>query len=187
MMYTAKASQTKVIAAGFMIMGVFLMLSMIAVIMLIKDNSHLRHEQKVVVTPMGYNAPFAVSDNAASPSYLQMYAVAALAMRLNVSPGTINEQHQLLLSLFKPGAQPEMKVKLAGEAKQIIQNDVDSNFIATSIRVYPAAAQIDIRGQLSTWIGSGKPNKEFKHYAMKYDHVDGHTWLTRFTEVEDEK
>lgn len=187
MKYKAKASQTKVIAAGFLILGVFLLLSLMAVIMLINDNRSLKHDQKVVVTPMGYNAPFAVSDNTASTSYLQMYALAALAMRLNVSPGTINEQHQLLLSLFKPGTHPEMKVKLAGEAKQIIQNDVDSNFISTFIRVYPASSQIDIRGQLSTWIGSGKANKELKHYAMKYEHVDGHTWLTRFTEVDDEK
>lgn len=187
MTYSAHASRTRLIAAGYAILGGFFLLALIAVILLILDNRRLAHEQKVIVTPMGYNAPFAVSDNAASPAYLEMYALAALAMRLNVSPGTIHEQHQLLLSLFRPGAQPEMKVKLAGEAEQIVRNDVDSNFIPTAIRVYPHAAQIDIRGQLTTWIGSGKPTRELRHYAMQYEHRDGHTWLTRFTEVQDEQ
>lgn len=187
MTYSAHASRTRLIAAGYAFLGGFFLLALIAVILLILDNRRLAHEQKVIVTPMGYNAPFAVSDNAASPAYLEMYAVAALAMRLNVSPGTIHEQHQLLLSLFRPGAQPEMKVKLAGEAEQIVRNDVDSNFIPTAIRVYPHAAQIDIRGQLTTWIGSGKPTRELRHYAMQYEHRDGHTWLTRFTEVQDEQ
>lgn len=187
MTYSAHASRTRLIAAGYAILGGFFLLALITVILLILDNRRLAHEQKVIVTPMGYNAPFAVSDNAASPAYLEMYAVAALAMRLNVSPGTIHEQHQLLLSLFRPGAQPEMKVKLAGEAEQIVRNDVDSNFIPTAIRVYPHAAQIDIRGQLTTWIGSGEPTRELRHYAMQYEHRDGHTWLTRFTEVQDEQ
>ncbi|KAA5971653.1 type IV conjugative transfer system protein TraE [Pantoea sp. M_9] len=187
MTYSAHASRTRLIAAGYAILGGFFLLALIAVILLILDNRRLAYEQKMIVTPMGYNAPFAVSDNAASPAYLEMYAVAALAMRLNVSPGTIHEQHQLLLSLFRPGAQPEMKVKLAGEAEQIVRNDVDSNFIPTAIRVYPHAAQIDIRGQLTTWIGSGKPTRELRHYAMQYEHRDGHTWLTRFIEVQDEQ
>ncbi|MBY4890601.1 type IV conjugative transfer system protein TraE [Pantoea sp. DY-15] len=187
MRYTAKYSSTKIIAVGYLILLVFLVLMMAAIMMLIYDNRTLRHEQKTLVIPMGFKAPFAIADNFASVSYLEMYAIALIALRLNVSPGTIEMQHQLLLSFVRPGAQPDMKLKLAREAEVIVKTDVDTLFSATSIRVYPNAGLIDIRGDLTTWIGSRKNSIEPKRFALRYEHVDGHTWLTSFTEVENEK
>lgn len=185
MKYSASGSSNKVIAIGFLTLLFFLTLSSVISILVIMDNRSMKHDQKTIIVPMGFNAPFAISDNTASDSYYQMYSLALLALRLNVSPGTIDNQHQLLLSFFKPGAQPEMKVKLAEEAQQIKQNEVDSQFAMTAYRLYPNANKIDIRGVLSIWIGSGKKNTELKHYVIEYERADGLTWLANFKEIDD--
>ncbi|HAW6103870.1 TPA: type-F conjugative transfer system pilin acetylase TraX, partial [Escherichia coli] len=76
------------------------------------------------VTPMAFNAPFAVSQNSADASYLQQMALSFIALRLNVSSETVDASHQALLQYIRPGAQNQMKVILAEEAKRIKNDNV---------------------------------------------------------------
>ncbi|QCR38919.1 type IV conjugative transfer system protein TraE [Nissabacter sp. SGAir0207] len=185
MEYSAYNSSNKVLAIGFAAMFVILVLSLAATLFLVIQNRTLAHEQRTIVTPMGYNAPFAVTQNRAGVAYLEMMAGSFIALRLNVSPETVDAQHLFLLSFFKPGAQPAIKVMLAEEAARIKSNEVNSAFYQTSIKVYPQANMVDIRGMLKTWIGSGKPFSELKHYVLKLDYQDGMTRIEQFKEVDD--
>lgn len=92
------------------------------------NNYRLQNEQRTAVTPMAFNAPFAVSQNSADASYLQQMALSFIALRLNVSSETVDASHQALLQYIRPGAQNQMKVILAEEAQRIKNDNVNSAF-----------------------------------------------------------
>ncbi|CTY37950.1 conjugative transfer protein [Escherichia coli] len=77
-----------------------------------------------------------------------------IALRLNVSSDTVDASHQVLLQYIRPGAQNQMKVILAEEAKLIKKDNVNSAFFQTSVRVWPQYGRVDIRGIRKTWIGN---------------------------------
>lgn len=82
---TARQSSNKVLALLFVGLLGLLVLSMTTSLWLAIDNRALRSARPTIVTPMGYDAPFAIAEQRASPAYLQM-ALSLLALRLNVSP-----------------------------------------------------------------------------------------------------
>ncbi|MEI1476807.1 type IV conjugative transfer system protein TraE, partial [Escherichia coli] len=140
------------------------------------------NEQRTAVTPMGFNVPFAVSQNSADASYLQQMALSFIALRLNVSSETVDASHQALLQYIRPGAQNQMKVILAEEAKRIKNDNVNSAFFQTSVRVWPQYGRVEIRGVLKTWIGDSKPFTDIKHYILILKRENGVTWLDNFGE-----
>lgn len=187
MEHRARLSTHRVLAIGFTCMGVFLLLSLVTNIIQGTNNHRLQNEQKVAVTPMLFDAPFAVSQNQSDASYLQQLALSFIALRLNVTPETVEASHAVLLAFVKPAAQNALKVTLAEDAKRIKANNVNSAFYQTSVKVFPASNRVDIRGELKTWIGNSQPYTELKHYVLELKREDGITWLSRFGEVEHEK
>ncbi|MER2572155.1 type IV conjugative transfer system protein TraE, partial [Escherichia coli] len=124
-------------AIAFIFMSVLIVLSLSVNVIQGVNNYRLQNEQRTAVTPMGFNVPFAVSQNSADASYLQQMALSFIALRLNVSPEIVDASHQALLQYIRPGAQNQMKVILAEEAKLIKKDNVNSAFFQTSVRVWP--------------------------------------------------
>ena len=187
MEHGARLSTQRVIAIGFIAMGVVILGSITTNVIQAVNNYRLQNEQKSIVTPMLFNAPFAVSQNQADASYLQQMALSLIALRLNVTPETADASHEQLLSYVKPAAQNELKIRLAEDAKRIKDNNVNSSFYMTSVKVYPASSRVDVRGQLKTWIGDSKPYPELKQYVLKFEREDGISWLSHFGEITDEQ
>ena len=79
------------------------------------------------------------------------------------------------------------KVILAEEAKRIKNDNVNSAFFQTSVRVWPQYGRVEIRGVLKTWIGDSKPFTDIKHYILILKRENGVTWLDNFGETDDEK
>lgn len=187
MEHGARLSTSRVLAIAFIFMAVLIVLSLAVNIIQAVNNYRLQNEQKTVTTPMGWQAPFAVSQNSADASYLQQMALAFIALRLNVSSETVEASHQALLQYIRPGAQNEMKVILAEEAKRIKDDNVNSAFFQTSVRVWPQNGRVEIRGALKTWIGNSDPFTDIRHYILILKRENGVTWLDNFGEVRDEK
>jgi conjugal transfer pilus assembly protein TraE len=187
MEHGARLSSRRVIAIGFLCMGVFNVLSLTVNIIQGINNYRLQNEQRTVTTPMAFQAPFAVSQNQMDASYLQQMGLSFISLRLNVSPETVDAQHQALLHYVRPASQNALRVKLAEDAKQIKSNNVNSAFFMTGVRVFPASGRVEFRGELKTWIGDSAPYSEIRHYALFLTREDGVTWLSRFAEVKDEK
>lgn len=187
MEHQARLSSHRIIAIGFVCLGMVVLLSLIINIIQAVNNYRLQSEQKVVVTPMLYNQPFAVALNTSDTAYLQQMALSFIALRLNVSPETVEAAHAILLKFVKPAAQTQLKVQLAMEAKRIKDSNVNAAFYQSTIRVYPNEQRVDIQGELKTWIGDGKPLSEIKHYVLFLERLDGLTRLVRFLEVNHEK
>ncbi|HFF9746724.1 TPA: TraE/TraK family type IV conjugative transfer system protein, partial [Klebsiella pneumoniae] len=68
-----------------------------------------------------------------------------VALRLNVTPETVDAQHQQLLRYVLPASQNSLKVHLAEDAKRIKDNNVNSTFYMTSMRAWPAENRVDSR------------------------------------------
>lgn len=69
MEHGARLSTQRVIAIGFIAMGVVILGSITTNVIQAVNNYRLQNEQKSIVTPMLFNAPFAVSQNQADASY----------------------------------------------------------------------------------------------------------------------
>lgn len=184
---TARDSTNKVVAIVIIVLLVLFTLSLTSNILLVQQNKYISAHREKIVTPMAYDAPFIISEANSSPSHMQMMALSFMALRLNVSPETVDSQHEFLLGFVKPGAQPDFKIVLAQEAQRIKSNEVNSAFYQTQIQVYPADNRIDIRGVLKTWIGNGKPQSDLKHYSLVLSYENGITSIVKFLEVGDDK
>lgn len=184
---TARDSTNKVVAIVVLGLLVLLTLSIVANSILALQNRYLSSTRETIVTPMAYDAPFVISEANSSPAYMQMMALSFMALRLNISPETVDTQHQFLLGYVKPGAQPDFKVTLTQEAQRIKQNEVNSAFYQTQFQVFPADNRIDIRGVLKTWIGNGQPKTDLKHYSLVLTYKNGVTSIVKFLEVNDDK
>lgn len=184
---SARNSSTKIIAIIILAITVMLFIALIAVARLAFTNRALVNEQRIVVTPMVYNAPFAVSETRADTEYFRMMTLSFLALRLNVSAETVDANHAFLLSFVRPESREEFKNVLMDEAAQIKSNDVNSAFYTTEIKVYPVDGRIDVSGSLRMWIGNAKPITEHKKYRLKLDYSGGFTRIVRFHEVTNAK
>ncbi len=85
MEHGARLSTSRVMAIAFIFMSVLIVLSLSVNVIQGVNNYRLQNEQRTAVTPMAFNAPFAVSQNSADASYLQQMALSFIALRLNVS------------------------------------------------------------------------------------------------------
>ncbi|ASD99303.1 type IV conjugative transfer system protein TraE [Salmonella enterica] len=184
---SARNSSTKIIAVIILSLTTLVFILGFAVAWLAVTNRALIHEQRTVVTPMTYNAPFVVSETKADTEYFRMMTLSFLALRLNVSPETVDSNHAFLMSFVEPEAREEFKKVLQEEAAQIKANDVNSTFYTTEINVYPVDGRIDVRGVLKMWIGNSKPSTEIKTYRLRLKYTGGFTRIGRFYEVTNEK
>lgn len=187
MEHSARLSTSRILAIAFIFMALLIVLSLTANVIQGINNYRLQNEQRTVTTPMGWQAPFAVSQNSADASYLQQMALAFVALRLNVSSETVSGSHQALLQYIRPAAQNQLKVILAEEAKRIKADNVNSAFFQTSVRVWPEYGRVEIRGLLKTWIGNSEPFTDLKHYVLIVKRENGLTWLDNFGEINDAK
>lgn len=187
MEHGARLSTNRIIAIAFAFLSVLVVLSLAVNVIQAINNYRLQNEQRTVTTPMGWKSPFAVSQNSADASYLQQMALSFIALRLNVSPETVEASHQALLQYVKPASQNELKIALAQEADRIKADNVNAAFFQTSVRVWPDYGRVEIRGGLKTWIGNSEPFTDFKHYVFTIKREDGLTWLDNFGEITDAK
>ncbi len=70
MEHGARLSTSRVMAIAFIFMSVLIVLSLSVNVIQGVNNYRLQNEQRTAVTPMAFNAPFAVSQNSADASYL---------------------------------------------------------------------------------------------------------------------
>lgn len=183
----AQVSANKVVGYIFVGLLFFLALSLISNIYLEVTNRTLVNKREKIVVPMAFDAPFVVSESEASATYLQMMALSFLSLRLNVSPETVDMNHDFLLFYVRAESREKFAPVLAAEAKRIKENAVTSAFYQTAIKVHPSVSIVDIRGVLKTWIGNSKPLEEIKHYRLQLMYRAGVTSIEKFVGVDDAK
>lgn len=173
----------------WIILGVvcLLILSLISNIFLVTVNRNLIASHEKIIIPMTFNSPFSIAENQASAQYLQMMALSFISLRLNVTPETVNSQHNLLLSYVRPEVRENFSPILEEESRRIRDNAVSSAFYESGVQIWPSSGIIDIRGVLRTWIGHSQPREELRHYRLQLKYAAGVTHVEKFIEVSDAK
>lgn len=184
---SAHRSASKFTSLTFVILLVFLGLSLAANLFAWLRVEDLQRGQKETYIPMFFNQPFSLSRNVADASYLQQVAESLMFLRLNVTPESVKAQHQALLRYVASDVRAPMQDILGAEAQQIITNNVSTAFYMTGIDVYPAAGVVDFRGTLKTWIGKRESLPEEKQFRLELGYRDGMTTIRDFKEVSNEK
>ncbi|UCQ29558.1 type IV conjugative transfer system protein TraE (plasmid) [Edwardsiella tarda] len=183
---SAHRSATKYTSLMFVVLLVFLGLSLAGNLFAWLRVEDLERGQKETYIPMFFEQPFSLSRNAADASYLQQVAESLMFLRLNVTPESVKAQHKALLRYVDSAARPAMQDILAGEAQQIITNNVSSAFYMSGIDVYPKAGIVEMRGTLKTWIGKREALPEEKTYRLALRYRDGLSRIKAFEEVDNE-
>lgn len=111
---------------------------------LVVTNRTLIHEQHTVVTPVTYNAPFAISEAKTDTEYFQMTMLSLLALHFNIVPETVDSNRAFLIAFAEPDVQVDFVKVLDEEAAQIKTSDMNSTFCTTEVDAYPAGGRIDI-------------------------------------------
>lgn len=176
MKHAARLNSNKIIALSLVLLDAFLFLSVTANVILAITYYRLQGDRQVVVVPMLFKAPFALSENSMDASYLEQMALSFVALRLNVTPETVEASPVSAVDGQAVGAEIA-QARLAKEARQIKKNDVNAAFFKIGVKVYPAQGRVDIRGELKTWFGDAKPDVALKYYSLYLDHSDGVTCL----------
>jgi conjugal transfer pilus assembly protein TraE len=184
---SARNSTTRTVAMIIVGLVILLFISVTGATYLIFTNRALIHEQQRILVPMAWNSPVTVSDTTADTNWYRSMALSFLALRLNVTPETVDSNHQLLLSYVAPESRDEVKKMLTLEAASIKRSDAVSAFYSSEFKIYPLDGRVDVRGVLKTWIGNDKPITEIKSYRMDMHYYGGMTFIVRFIEVKDEK
>lgn len=184
---SAHRSASKFTSLTFVILLMFLGLSLAANLFAWLRVEDLQRGQKETYIPMFFNQPFSLSRNVADASYLQQVAESLMFLRLNVTPESVKAQHQALLRYVASDVRAPMQDILGAEAQQIITNNVSTAFYMTGIDVYPAAGVVDFHGTLRTWIGKRESLPEEKQFRLELGYRDGMTTIRDFKEVSNEK
>ncbi|TLI30964.1 TraE/TraK family type IV conjugative transfer system protein [Escherichia coli] len=117
MEHGARLSTSRVMAIAFIFMSVLIVLSLSVNLIQGVNNYRLQNEQRTAVTPMDLMPLCRVTEQCRRLLFQQM-ALSFIALRLNVHRN-VDASHQALLQYIRPGAQNQMKVILAEEAKRI--------------------------------------------------------------------
>ena len=81
MEHGARLSTSRVMAIAFIFMSVLIVLSLSVNVIQGVNNYRLQNEQRTAVTPMAFNAPFAVSQNPSMPHIRRFCNISARAHR----------------------------------------------------------------------------------------------------------
>ena len=180
---TAHDSTKRTIALIILGLLMVLIISITGTTYLIFTNRSLIQEQKHLVTPMISGAPYSVSQTTADAEYYRLMTLSFLALRLNVTPETVDSNHRLLKSFIKPTSRDAFDKVLSAEAGRIKRSDVTSTFYQNDITVYPVDGRVDVAGMLKTWVGNDKPITELKSYRLTLRYDAGATSIEQFVEV----
>ena len=143
---------------------------------------HFYSKQKTIVTPMLFNTPFSTSEIAADPNYYRMMLYSFVALRLNVTPETVDAQHKELLNFVSPVARPELEKAMGIESKIIKSTNLTSVFFIDHYTISPDGDAI-VSGKLSAISGGNALPEMEKKYRLKMIYLNGVTGLIEFSEV----
>ena len=154
--------------------------------------------QEHIVTPFNAPVSYIASSSTVDASYLDLMTMNLLNLRFNVSPATVDDANQRLLSHIAPRAYATFLKQLNEEAKLIKKDKLSSTFHQGLIHSDPKKLITVVSGSLEEWVGynaltastsSGvRPLKsEQQTYVFQYEYTAGQLWLKSLQEFSHDK
>ena len=154
--------------------------------------------QEHIVTPFNAPVSYVASSSTVDATYLDLMTLNLLNLRFNVSPSTVDDANQRLLSHIAPHAYAIFLKQLNEEAKLIKKDKLSSTFHQGFIHSDSRKLITVVTGSLEEWVGynaltSATPNgvrplkSERQTYVFQYEYSAGQLWLKSLQEVSHDK
>jgi conjugal transfer pilus assembly protein TraE len=139
--------------------------------------------QKRVIVPAEFNQPFIISDSTVDTSYLRQMALFFVAERLSVTPGNINQSHNIILQYTDSKFYHEFLNILDKEKQAVIKQNISSVFYPEEIIPNTKGLNVLIKGTLSHWVGGIPIAPVKKNYIIKFSYRSGDLKVVSFFET----
>lgn len=141
--------------------------------------------EKTVFVPPGFNQPFWVQGNEASPEYLTQVGEWFASLMLSYTPKNLDYRIQTFLRYASPEAYAVLRTQLTEEAESIKKNEISAMFFPIDARVRDN--YVAIIGQQIVRVGKEIVSEKRIAYRMKFQFQGGLVHITEFQEVNRDK
>lgn len=142
--------------------------------------------QRVEIIPFGSPAAYANSPARVDARYLSLMAETIIHERLNVTPETVQANHERLLSLVGSREYPDFLRRLQQEAHVIAEKKLASVFHIHRLQVNPNTLTVRVDGRLVRYVGLAALAEEAKTLLLRFVWRDNRLSLVQFDFVREE-
>lgn len=135
----------------------------------------------IEVTPFSSNLGYLKSASSVDGHYLSLMAENFINERLNVTPETVNANHQRLLSYVDHQNYAQMLRLLTNEAKVIKAKKMSSIFYIDKNKANPYELTVVISGVLKRFVGLQTLSDERKSYVLQFQYKDSRLSILKFS------
>ena len=135
------------------------------------------YKSRTLLPPLISKA-FTVSDWAVDEAYLEQMAEYFLALKLNVTPASVDRKHSRLLSYVSAKDWPTIQPALTREATTIKQGNISSNFDIEHIEVSMESMKVRLTGTLQKHVAMRALKPETATYQVSMSYPSEITILT---------
>lgn len=162
---------------GYLVLSVGLLLLSLSQVIFI---ACLIGSKQVVVTPPVVERRFWVSTSSVSTAYLTQMTQFFVGLRFNVTPETVDFQHQTLLRFTQPRYYGALKALFFKEAKRIKQLQLSTVFYPVKMIAHAKALSVDITGDRVTFMGSENQHSARVTFHVNYRFFQGRLLVSDF-------
>lgn len=135
----------------------------------------------VEVTPFSGAPSYLKSASHVDGHYLSLMAENFINERLNVTPETVDANHERLLSFVGPQNYPTMLRLLTNEAKVIKAKKMSSIFYIDKNKANAQELTVVVSGLLKRFVGLQSLNDERKTYVLQFQYKDSRLSIVQFS------
>jgi type IV conjugative transfer system protein TraE len=111
------------------------------------------NRERIVFTPvMAPEFKMMISNNKASPEYLNLLSRNILDLLLNITPNNVQAQQNELMTMVDSKYRDELQAKLIDIATQVKGNNLSQNFYVQTIKIINSPNVIFVTGTLNQYI-----------------------------------
>ncbi|WP_238585566.1 type IV conjugative transfer system protein TraE [Legionella quateirensis] len=139
----------------------------------------------VEITPYFGDSGYLKSANHVDSNYLSLMSENFIYSRLNVTPETVEANHQRLLKFADSQIYPEMLRLLDSEEKVITSKKMSSVFEIIQIRTNPKDLTAEVTGVLKRYVGLRALKEDRLTYALRFNYNQGRLSILAFTHIKE--
>jgi conjugal transfer pilus assembly protein TraE len=139
------------------------------------------NHHSIEITPFSGASGYLKSASHVDGHYLSLMAENFINERLNVTPETVDANHQRLLSYVDPQHYTQMLRLLTNEAKVIKAKKMSSIFYIDKNKSNPHELRVVVSGILRRFVGLQALSEERKFYVLQFQYKDSRLSIVKFS------
>ena len=143
------------------------------------------HKQ-IEITPFIGQQSYIKSDKTFDARYLEMMSENFIYTRLNITPETVWQNYQKLLSFVDSKSYADFSKKLKSDAKTIVDKKIASHIEITGIKLDCENLTSEIDGVLRRFVGNLELPIANVHYQIKYQYKLGRLSIIKFNQLKED-